>query len=118
MKIQKCKSIYLLLYNKEQMMELVSVNGNHMNVFHESKQGKKYSFDLTVDAKSKKFIKENLNNISYDITNQNFKLRNFDGATTIPRALGIEYLGASTVHNVLLKDGNICNLSLKNLDIA
>lgn len=97
-------------------MKIVSVASSKMTLEHVTRKGKNINVEVLVDNDSKRFIKQNISSISYDISNNILKIQKKEISTTLVRAF-CEAINANipSHRNVLFKDGNKFNLRTKNL---
>lgn len=97
-------------------MKIISAVGGKMILEHTGKKVKK--IEVEVDNDSRRFIKDNLPRIRYDVTNDILKLHDGDTSTTVARAFAMEKFDIPVERNIQFKDGNKFNLKAKNICIA
>jgi len=94
-------------------MKIISAVGGKMVLEHVGNKVK--TIEVEVDNDSRRFIKNNLNSIRYDVTNNILKLHNGESSTTVARAFAMEKFDIPTGRNIQFKDGNKFNLKSKNI---
>lgn len=97
-------------------MKIISAVGSKMVLEHFGKKVK--TIEVEVDNDSRRFIKNNLSRIRYDVTNNILKLHDGDTSTTVARAFAMEKFDIPADRNIQFKDGNKFNLKAKNICIA
>ena len=96
-------------------MKIISSKGNQLVLEHNRYQDESpVEIEVKVDAISKKFIKENINNITYDVTTGYLRLIN-KPSTLVSRAIYEENWMIPQNKNVCFEDGDRLNLDTKNL---
>lgn len=99
-------------------MKIISAVGGKMVLEHVQRQGTSVKLEVAVDNDSRRFIKNNLSQIRYDVTNNILKLHNGDTSTTVARAFAMEKFDIPVERNIQFRDGNKFNLKAKNICIA
>jgi len=99
-------------------MKVKSVTSAKMVLEHVTRNGNSIDVEVLVDNDSKKFIKQNVSSISYDVTNKNLKIQKEGLSTTVARAYCQTINTIPTDRNIQYKDGNKFNLRTKNLVIS
>jgi len=95
-------------------MKIVSAVGNKVVLEHVNRRGRAINLEVNVDNDGKSFIKSNINNIVYDVTNDVLKV----GSTTLVRAYAMNKHGnLPSNRKIMFKDGNKYNLRNGNLYI-
>jgi len=96
-------------------MKIISAVGGKVVLEHVKSDGNAIKLEVEVDNDSRKFIKDNLNQIRYDVTNHILKLHNGNSSTTVARAFARAKFDIPNERNILFKDGNKFNLKSKNI---
>lgn len=100
-------------------MKVVSVASAKMVLEHVTRDGDSINVEVLVDNDSKRFIKQNVSSISYDVSNKNLKIQKEGLSTTVARAF-CQTVNANLPADkkIQFKDGNKFNLRTKNLMIS
>jgi uncharacterized protein (DUF2344 family) len=99
-------------------MNLVKADKSEVILEHKDRNGKKHKVTLTVDQRGSKFIKDHIENLTYDIAGKVIRVSNNANGTTLPRVMAIELGNIPADRNVFFKDGDKTNLRVKNFAIA